>query len=65
MRFKKVERVEVALKDGNTIIFFNVKNAYYSKMESGMWMIICEQETTRIAREVIKTIKVIYQEEQQ
>lgn len=65
MRFQKIERVEVALKDGKTIIFFNVKNAYYSKVESGMWIILCKQETAMIAREEIKTIKVIYQEEQQ
>lgn len=58
---REIERIEVDLKDGKGIIFFNVKNAYYSERENNMWVIICEQETTRIAREEIKTIKVIYQ----
>lgn len=56
-----IERVEVALKDGKGIVFFNVKNVYYSERENNMWMIVCEQETTMIAREEIKTIKIIYQ----
>lgn len=58
---REIERVEVALKDGKEIVFFNVKNACYLERENNMWVIICEQETTRIAREEIKTIKIIYQ----
>lgn len=56
-----IERVEVTLKNGKGIVFFNVKNVYYSERENNMWMIVCEQETTMIAREEIKTIKIIYQ----
>lgn len=58
---RKIERIEVALKDGKEIVFLNVKNACYSEIENNMWVIICERETTMIAREEIKTIKIIYQ----
>ena len=58
-----IERVEVDFKDGKGLNFSNVKNAYYSERENNMWVIVCEQETVRIAREEIKTIKVIYQRE--
>ena len=58
---REIERVEVALKDGKEIVFFNVKNAHYSERENNMWVIICEREIIMIAREEIKSIKVIYQ----
>lgn len=58
---REIERVEVDFKDGKGLNFFNVKTAYYSERENNMWVIVCEQETIRIAREEIKTIKVIYQ----
>lgn len=58
---RKIEKVTVTFKDGEGINFFNVINAHYSERENSMWVIICEQETVRIAREEIKTIKVIYQ----
>lgn len=56
-----IERVEVDFKDGKGLNFFNVKNVHYSERENNMWMIVCEQETIMIAREEIKTIKIIYQ----
>lgn len=56
-----IERVEVDFKDGKGLNFFNVKNVYYSERENNMWTIVCEQETIKIAREEIKTFKVIYQ----
>lgn len=58
---REMERVEVDLKSGKGIIFFNIKSVFYSEREGNMWTIVCEQETTRIAREEIKTIKIIYQ----
>lgn len=61
---RKIEKVTVIFKDGEEINFFNVKNAYYSYCSEGknnMWEIICEQEIIMIAREEIKSIKVIYQ----
>lgn len=58
---REIEKIEVTFKEGITLNYFNVKNAYYSERENNMWVIVCKQETVRIAREEIKTIKVIYQ----
>lgn len=58
---RKIEKVTVVFKDGKEINFFNAKNVYYSERKNNMWVIICEQEIIMLAREEIKSIKVIYQ----